>query len=168
MAPAAVHAAVRGRPRRGGELEPAGEPQTFTPTAEENKLALGAVDEEQGSVEREFTLDRTADAVRFDLTWDVPAEDYDLYVYRVLEGGERVQVGNSGNPPGSFEQTTLNAPQAGNYVLRVVYYATATNGWKATMQPLAASPRASCRRARPSPTRSPARRPRARCSQRSR
>lgn len=124
----------------GGELEPAGEPQTFTPTAEENKLALGAVDEEQGSVEREFTLDRTADAVRFDLTWDVPAEDYDLYVYRVLEGGERVQVGNSGNPPGSFEQTTLNAPQAGNYVLRVVYYATATNGWKATMQPLAASP----------------------------
>lgn len=124
----------------GGEPEPAGDPTVFTPTVEENKLALGAVDDEEGSVEREFTLDGTADAVQVDLTWDVQAEDYDLYLFRVLQNGDRVAAGDSGNPPGIYEQEIMTAPVAGDYVLKVVYFATAANDWKATIQPLVAEP----------------------------
>jgi hypothetical protein len=123
-----------------GGYEPSGEAQTYTPTPDENKYALGAADPEAGSVERAFTLDGSADAVQVDLTWGVQAEDYDLELYRVLDDGTRVEAGDSGELPGTFEQELMVDPPAGNYVLRVIYYATAANDWTATIQPLTELP----------------------------
>jgi hypothetical protein len=117
----------------GGE-RPHGTPQTFTPTAEENKLLLGAIDKGQGTVEREFTVAAGADAVNIDLTWAAAAQDYDLEVYRVGADGSRQPVGDSGNAPGSFEHVVLTDPAPGKYVLAVVYYTTVANDWTATVQ----------------------------------
>ena len=123
-----------------GGAEPIAEPQTFTPTAEENKLVLGAVDSEQGSAEREFTIGDSADEVEVKLEWTAAPQDFDLEVYRVLPDGQRQEVGTSGNAPGSFESVTLGDPPAGTYVLRVVYYATAANDWTATVEQRRALP----------------------------
>ena len=117
-----------------GETEPIAEPQTFAPTADENKLAIGAVDKEQGSVDREFTVAEGADQVEVKLEWAAAPEDYDLEVYRLAADGSRTLVDDSGNAPGSFESVTMNDPAAGTYVLRVVYYATAANDWTATVE----------------------------------
>ena len=96
-----------------GGTEPVAEPQTFTPTADENKLAIGAVDPEQGSVEREFTIGEGADEAEIKLEWAATPEDYDLVVSRVGADGQRQQVGDSGNAPGSFESVTLSDPAPG-------------------------------------------------------
>ena len=132
-----------GRYRPGG-METLGEPLTFTPTASENKLALGAVDEHEGSVEREFDFVPTAgvEQMRVALTWDTQPEDFDLKLYKVAADGSRQPIGkgsgttpgSSGNLPGTFEQITVENPQAGKYVLQVIYYATAANDWTATVE----------------------------------
>ncbi len=114
-----------------GEKVPTGEPLTFAAKAGENKLAEGALDEEGGSVEREFTVDREADEIVVDLRWAATPQDYDLKLFQVQADGTRKEVGNSGNAPGSFEKITLADPAQGTYVLRVIYYATAANDWTA-------------------------------------
>jgi Zinc carboxypeptidase len=123
----------------GGDV-PLGDPQTFTPTAAENKLVLGAVDKALGSVEREFAVADGADAVSVDLTWAATPQDYDLDVYRVAPDGSRQQVGTSGNAPASFERVVVTDPSPGTYVLSVVYYASVANDWKATVQQLQSRP----------------------------
>ncbi len=123
----------------GGALEPAGEPQTFAAEADEAHPLPSDVDPE-AYAEREFTLTGDEDSVQVDLTWGVPAEDYDLELFRVLPDGSRVEAGDSGNPPGLFEQVTMNDPDAGTYVLRVIYYAAPANDWEATIQPMVAAP----------------------------
>ena len=56
---------------------------------------------------------------------DLPAEDYDLYVYDNA-GNE---VGNSGNPNGVPETTTIPCPSLANgpYTVRVVYFTTSAD-----------------------------------------
>ena len=122
-----------------GALEPAGEPQTFAAEPGEEKPLPAELDSE-AYVEREFTLTGEEDAVQVDLTWGVQAEDYDLELYRVLPDGTRIDAGSSGNAPGSFEHKTLTEPDAGTYVLRVIYYVAPANDWEATIQPLTAMP----------------------------
>jgi hypothetical protein len=123
----------------GGALEPAGDPQTFAAEAGDAKV-LPAEADENAYAEREFTLTGDEDAVQVDLTWTLTPEDYDLELYRVLPDGTRVAAGNSGNAPGSFESVRMDDPQAGTYVLRVIYYAAPANDWQATIQPMTAAP----------------------------
>ena len=122
-----------------GALEPAGEPQTFAAEAGDAHPVPSDVDSE-AFAEREFTLTGDEDAVQVDLTWALAPEDYDLELYRVLPDGTRVAAGDSGNAPGSFEQVTMSEPEAGTYILRVIYYAAPANDWEATIQPLTAAP----------------------------
>ncbi len=123
----------------GGGLEPTGNPQTFASEAGETHPLPSDVDD-QAFAEREFTLTGNEDAVQIDLTWGAPAEDYDFELYRVLPDGSRVGAGSSGNAPPSFEQYTMSEPQAGTYVLKVIYYAAPLNDWEATIQPMASLP----------------------------
>jgi hypothetical protein len=123
----------------GGGYEPTGDPQTFAAQAGEEHPLPSDVDE-GAHAEREFTLTGDEDAVQIDLTWGLPAEDYDLELYRVLPDGSRVAAGSSGNAPPSFEQATITDPQPGTYVLRVIYYTAPANDWEATVQPLASLP----------------------------
>jgi hypothetical protein len=116
-----------------GALEPAAPDQTFTPTAEENKLVLGAADEDTGSVQREFTVG-PADQLDVDLAWPAPAEDYDLKLFRKNADGSLTAVDDSGNAASTNEHITVADPAPGTYVLRVVYYLTAGNDWTATVK----------------------------------
>jgi hypothetical protein len=127
-----------------GGFAPYGTPQTFTPTADENKVALGAADEEQGSVERTFTVSdadaAAADRLAVTLEWAAAPQDYDLKLYKVEADGSRTPIGSggsspgsSGNAPGTFEALAVDDPPAGTYVLRVIYYTTVANDWTATV-----------------------------------
>ena len=118
-----------------GPVEPTGEPQTFAAEPGDAKAVPYEADSE-AYVEREFTLTGNEDAVQVDLTWDSQPQDYDLELYRVLPDGTRVDAGDSGNAPGSFEQEMMSEPEAGTYVLRVIYYLAPANDWQATIQPL--------------------------------
>jgi hypothetical protein len=129
---------------RPGQVETVGEPMVFTPTLAENRLALGAVDEDAGSVEREFDLVREpgAEQMRVALEWTAQPEDFDLKLWKVEADGSRTPIGtgsgstpgSSGNLPGTFEQIVVDDPPEGRYVLRVIYYASAANDWKATVE----------------------------------
>jgi hypothetical protein len=68
-------------------------------------------------------------AVKVTLTPTVPVEDYDLEVHRV-DGGRETQVASSGNPPGSTtESVTLEKPEPGSYVAKVVDFAAVSHQW---------------------------------------
>ena len=64
------------------------------------------------------------------LEWPTP-DDLDLEVYR-KQGGELVQVATSGNAPGEKERAELADPVAGEYVLRVVNFASASPSYTLT------------------------------------
>jgi hypothetical protein len=66
--------------------------------------------------------------VKVSLTATLP-EDYDIEVFRKAADGSLTSVGTSGNPPGSPEQVVLDHPAAGDYVVRVAYFAAATGGY---------------------------------------
>ena len=65
---------------------------------------------------------QTADVATVDLDWTLP-DDLDLEVYRI-EDGQETQVASSGNAPGEKESTLLNGVTPGNYVFRVINYAS--------------------------------------------
>ena len=72
--------------------------------------------------ERKFTVtDANVNQLKFSLDWAKAVEDYDLYIY--YEGKE---VGASGNPPGLFEEATVEDAKPGEYTIRIVNYAAAT------------------------------------------
>ncbi len=58
-----------------------------------------------------------------DLTWGVPANDYDL----VVLDPAGVEKAASGNAPPEFEQTGVASPQAGTWTVRADKYATVTD-----------------------------------------
>ncbi|HEX2085943.1 MAG TPA: hypothetical protein VHF89_09690, partial [Solirubrobacteraceae bacterium] len=128
-----------------GDVVPIGEPMTFEPTLDENRAALGLLDEGEGSVEREFDY-RPAEGVdilRVRLEWTAQPEDFDLKLFKRQSGGRlkpigigATDTGYSGNLPGTFEEINVLEPTAGKYVLRVIYYATAANDWTATVEQL--------------------------------
>jgi hypothetical protein len=90
----------------------------------------GAPNTPTGTADHAFTLapDQTADKVKVSLTATLP-EDYDIEVFRKAADGSLTSVGTSGNPPGSPEQVVLDHPAAGDYVVRVAYFAAATGGY---------------------------------------
>ena len=67
--------------------------------------------------------------VRIHLTSTLP-EDYDVEVYHRQGDGSLKQVGLPGNIPGADEEVVLDAPAAGTYVIRVVYYAALTGSYE--------------------------------------
>ncbi len=81
------------------------------------------------SVDHPFTLTAEdvsagADSLEVTLEWPTP-DDLDLEVYR-RQGDQLVQVATSGNAPGEKEQTEVADPVAGDYVLRVINFASVT------------------------------------------
>ena len=71
------------------------------------------------------------------LTGDVPADDYDLELYRRVDGG-LVEVASSGNPANP-ESIMLDDPPVGEYVLRVVNF-LAAGPWTVEAKWLPAGP----------------------------
>ena len=72
--------------------------------------------------ERKFTInDPSVNQLKVSLEWAKAVEDYDLYVYY-----NGTQVGNSGNPPGLFEEAVIEDAKPGEYTIRMVNYAAPT------------------------------------------
>ena len=113
---------------------------------------LGAAPEEPYAAERRFTLspDEAGNKVVVDLSWDVPAQDFDLRLYHEKADGSLEPAGvgtgpsggsdgGSGEPNGVPEQVEVDRAQAGTYVARVIYYMTGApqtgqgNDWHMTV-----------------------------------
>ncbi len=95
---------------------------------------------EPGTYE-DIALDvRESDAAKLlslELTGDIPADDYDLELYRRVNG-ELVEVASSGNPANP-ELILLDDPPVGEYVLRVVNF-LAAGPWTVEAKWLSAGP----------------------------
>ena len=95
---------------------------------------------EPGTYE-DIALDvRESDAAKLlslELTGDIPADDYDLELYRRVNG-ELVDVASSGNPANP-ELILLDDPPVGEYVLRVVNF-LAAGPWTVEAKWLSAGP----------------------------
>ena len=78
------------------------------------------------SVDHDFTVTETGiDLLQVDLDWPTP-DDLDLEVYKKNADGSLTQVGSSGNAPGEKERAEIAAPATGDYVLRVINFASAS------------------------------------------
>ncbi len=76
------------------------------------------------TVDHPFTITETGmDVLQVDLDWPTP-DDLDLEVYRKGADGSLTQVGSSGNAPGEKERAEIAAPAPGDYVLRVINFAS--------------------------------------------
>ena len=73
--------------------------------------------------------------MRVELNGNLPAEDYDLYVYRV-ENGKRVGVGSSAGPT-AHEVVDLTRPTPGSYIAEVVPFTGVSQDWTVTAKPYA-------------------------------
>jgi murein tripeptide amidase MpaA len=86
-------------------------------------------------VEREFTVTEAdaAEAVIVHLlATNEDSNDYDLYVYRVLEDGARVPVGSGADADGD-ETAIVEKPVPGRYVYRVVNWLAFEPTWDVTI-----------------------------------
>ncbi len=76
------------------------------------------------SVDHAFKVtESNMDVLEVALDWPTP-DDLDLEVYRKNADGTLTQVGTSGNAPGEKEKAEIAAPAPGDYVLRVINYAS--------------------------------------------
>jgi hypothetical protein len=61
--------------------------------------------------------------------WTTPGSDWDMKIYRDVNGDGTSagdpKVGQSGQGPTDFEQSTLGAPAPGKYIVRMINYAAA-------------------------------------------
>jgi len=77
-------------------------------------------------VDHPFTITETGiDVLQVDLDWPTP-DDLDLEVYKKNADGSLTQVGSSGNFVGEKERAEIAAPATGDYVLRVINFASTT------------------------------------------
>lgn len=77
-------------------------------------------------VDHDFTITETGiDVLQVDLDWPSP-DDLDLEVYRNNADGSLTQVGSSGGFLGEKERVEIGAPETGDYVLRVINFASTT------------------------------------------
>ncbi len=77
-------------------------------------------------VDHDFTITETnVDTWHVALDWPMP-DDLDLEIYRKATDGTLTQVGSSGNAPGEKELAEMSAPAPGDYVLRVINFASAS------------------------------------------
>jgi hypothetical protein len=75
-------------------------------------------------VDHPFTVTETGiDLLQVDLDWPSP-DDMDLEVYKKNADGSLSEVGSSGNFVGEKERAEIAAPAPGDYVLRVINYAS--------------------------------------------
>jgi hypothetical protein len=77
-----------------------------------------------GTATHEYVAKKASDVMRIDLTWPTP-DDLDLAVY-LKKGDELVEMGTSGNLPGSGEAVEIPDAPAGTYVIEVINYASVT------------------------------------------
>jgi hypothetical protein len=85
-----------------------------------------------GSVDHAFTVTETGiDVLDVALDWPTP-DDFDLEVYRKGTDGSLTQVATSGNSPGEKEAVKIAAPTPGDYVLRVVNFASVAPSYTLT------------------------------------
>lgn len=77
-----------------------------------------------------LTADDGSAHVDIDLDWPEP-DDLDLEVYR-KEGTELVEVGSSGGSFGEKEHVGIDRPEPGDYVLRVINYASTASTFTLT------------------------------------
>ena len=110
-------------------------PRTITAIADEpfksEVVEGGATEPLVGSVDHEYVVTKKTDLFRIDLDWPTP-DDYDLEVY-LKKGDELVEVGSSGNQPGSKEQVELVDAAKGTYVVRVLNFASVSPSYTLTM-----------------------------------
>ena len=90
----------------------------------------GTAIEPNGHVDVPFTLEQTGARLQIDLDWLTP-DDLDMEVYR-QDGDELRLVGTSGNVPGEKEQVIIDDPEPGEYVFRVINFASVTPTWTIT------------------------------------
>ncbi len=67
-------------------------------------------------------------AMKVNLDWPTP-DDLDLEVYQVNADGSLTEVGSSGNFITEKEEALIELPEAGNYVIRVINYASLTTSF---------------------------------------
>jgi hypothetical protein len=78
------------------------------------------------AVDHDFTITETGiDVLQVDLDWPSP-DDLDLEVYKKNADGSLTQVGSSGGFVGEKERAEIGAPEPGDYVLRVINFASTT------------------------------------------
>ncbi len=83
-------------------------------------------------VDHDFSITETGiDVLQVDLDWPTP-DDLDLEVYKKNADGSLTQVGSSGNFVNEKERAEIAAPEPGDYVLRVINYASTTATYKLT------------------------------------
>jgi hypothetical protein len=84
------------------------------------------------AVDHDLVVTETdVDLLRVELDWPTP-DDLDLEVYRKNADGSLEQVASSGNMPGEKEEADVSAPAPGDYVLRVINYASASPSYTVT------------------------------------
>jgi hypothetical protein len=84
------------------------------------------------TVDHPFTVTESGvDVLEVALDWPTP-DDLDLEVYRKNADGSLTQVGTSGNAPGEKEKAEIAAPAVGNYVLRVINFASVAPSYTLT------------------------------------
>jgi hypothetical protein len=100
----------------------------------------GGEDLWQYSAKREFSVTEAGTQLNLGLAWDIPAQDFDLYLYHVGEGGKLEAVGDSAQANGIPESITLPNAPTGGYVAQIVYFLTgadqnaSANDWTLTLQ----------------------------------
>jgi hypothetical protein len=83
-------------------------------------------------VDLEFALPETGvGALKVNLDWPTP-DDLDLEVYYRNPDGRLVEVGGSGNFVNEKEEALVELPEPGDYVLRVINYASASPSFTVT------------------------------------
>ena len=116
--------------------------QTFEGDGQVNP-SLADVQGDAVETVHEFTVGASdgTQRVTLDLTWDLPAEDYDLALCRVVSEtqcdpigtGSGSAPGSSGNISGVFERIDVAAPPVGTYRATVVRYATVSDDYTLTV-----------------------------------
>ena len=102
-----------------------------TPTREETFTPSQALLPTQYE-DKEFVVTETGqDLLQVTLDWPTP-DDYDLEVYYREADGSLTRVASSGNFVAEKEVATVDAPQPGTYVLRVINFASVSPDWTMT------------------------------------
>jgi hypothetical protein len=102
------------------------------PLREETTTRTGVIWTSGDHVDIPFSLPETnVDVLRVDLDWPTP-DDVDLFVYHVQPDGSLSQVGSGTNFVLEKEEVLVETPASGNYVLRVVNFASVTTTFTVT------------------------------------
>jgi hypothetical protein len=102
------------------------------PIRAETTTHTGVVWLPEDHVDVPFSMAETGvGALKVNLDWPTP-DDVDLYVYYVNPDGSLVEVGSSGNFVLEKEEALVELPEPGDYVLRVVNYASVTTEFTVT------------------------------------